>query len=30
VPRSVAPDAPPVEFGGIVEGFGETSEPASD
>ena len=22
-PRSKAPDAPPVEFGGIVEGFGE-------
>jgi ATP-dependent Clp protease ATP-binding subunit ClpC len=30
VPRSVAPDAPPVEFGGIVEGFGEASEPTSD
>ena len=26
IPRSKAPDAPPVEFGGIVEGFGEAGE----
>ena len=24
IPRSTAPDTPPVEFGGIVEGLGES------
>ena len=30
VPRATAPDAPPVEFGGIVEGFGESAEPSDN
>ena len=29
-PRSAAPDVPPVEFGGIVEGFNEGSEAANE
>jgi ATP-dependent Clp protease ATP-binding subunit ClpC len=29
-PRSAAPDVPPVEFGGIVDGFTEGSEPANE
>jgi ATP-dependent Clp protease ATP-binding subunit ClpC len=29
-PRSAAPDVPPVEFGGIVEGFNESPEAANE
>ena len=29
-PRSAAPDVPPVEFGGIVEGFNEGSEATNE
>jgi ATP-dependent Clp protease ATP-binding subunit ClpC len=33
VPRSTAPDTPPVEFGGVIEGLpepGEPGEPVAD